>query len=157
MRSFSTMAVFMPSCAARIDGTGPPGPEPMTMQSYALSGIWRVSLADGLLPPTRSDLDPAHHPHELPEQETSAHDDRQAEEDRGHVGRHKQAEPGVGHADAQEGLEAEDRAVAALPHPHRGGEHERRKEQHAGGGWVAAPDVPAGQEQHDVAERDGGG
>jgi len=38
-RSFSITAVFIPSCAARIAATYPPGPEPMTMQSYEESGI----------------------------------------------------------------------------------------------------------------------
>jgi hypothetical protein len=38
-RSFSTTAVFIPSWAARIAATYPPGPEPITTQSYAESGI----------------------------------------------------------------------------------------------------------------------
>src|SRR5919198_3544831 len=41
---FSTTAVFIPSWAARIAATYPPGPEPITMQSYC-SGIRAVTLA----------------------------------------------------------------------------------------------------------------
>ena len=36
---FSTTAVLIPSCAARIAATYPPGPEPITTQSYLRSGI----------------------------------------------------------------------------------------------------------------------
>src|SRR5258706_3453098 len=35
VESFSTTAVFSPSCAARMAHTYPPGPVPMTMRSYA--------------------------------------------------------------------------------------------------------------------------
>src|SRR5258706_1904783 len=35
VESFSTTAVFSPSCAARMAHTSPPGPVPMTMRSYA--------------------------------------------------------------------------------------------------------------------------
>jgi hypothetical protein len=37
--SFSITAVFIPSWAARIAATYPPGPEPITMQSYEDSGM----------------------------------------------------------------------------------------------------------------------
>src|SRR5918996_5236495 len=43
---FSTTAVFMPSWAARIAATYPPGPDPTTMQSYFDSGMRGRTLAD---------------------------------------------------------------------------------------------------------------
>src|SRR5262245_29276646 len=38
--SRSTTAVFMPSCAARIAATYPPGPLPRTIRSKEVSAIW---------------------------------------------------------------------------------------------------------------------
>src|SRR4028119_415304 len=70
---FSMTAVFMPTWAARIAATYPPGPDPMTMQSYALSAM--ASQAIGTL----RHLDSRHRAHQEPEQRARADQDPDAQ------------------------------------------------------------------------------
>src|SRR6266540_7183656 len=139
----------MPSCAARIAATYPPGPEPMTTQSYWESAIGRLNLTNALW-----SLDPAHHADELPEQPADRTEDRDAEDHGGDVGGDEQRQRRDAQRDRQQRLEAEHGPVAPLPHPPRGEQHERREEHDAEGPGLLSVDVEAGHPRDDVGDRE---
>src|SRR6266496_1836844 len=117
--SLSMTAVFMPSWAARIAATYPPGPEPMTTQSYWESAMRRPNLTNALWR-----LDPAHDPDELPEQPTGHADDRHADHDGEHVGGAQQEEREEEHDQPEQRLEAQHGPIARQPQPAGGDVHD---------------------------------
>src|SRR4051812_46982802 len=97
----------MPSWAARMAVTYPPGPDPMTMQSKlsAMKADDTRSALGSARPPRR--LHARHHADELPEEPAGARDDQQAQHHRPEVGRDQQRSGRVDAGDGEQALEAE--------------------------------------------------
>src|SRR5262245_22122142 len=114
---FSTTAVFIPTCAARIAPTYPPGPEPITLQSYLLSGMamepTRCRMASVLLSRSHRHLDSRHRLDEEPEQGPAYGDDREGDQRVRDVAYAEQRERGCQDRQREQRLHPEHGVVAA--------------------------------------------